>query len=535
MDRKVELVMNCTVCGGTLKYENGLYRCENCGTEQQIATFFENTEVFICYVESDSQGRRTKDSVIAQDIYNKLQNAKITTFYQRMSVADLLAEDLKTTCQFAISQSKIIIVCAASKENFITLLDKYREEFTNKKIIPVYASINAYDIPEELGNLQAVNYDNIGALTDLQKNLLHFLGRETEADIVNIAKGQMLKKRKRLIITTCSVLIVLILTISYIVFGTPYILKSKKYSYAEKLVDSGNYTEAINIFAQLENYKNSQDILKSIYDKYEGYYYDETSDSTLHIVIENVSQVNIDFEKNSSEGLIKWSEKGEINGQKISVNFNDNLDNEGIATIQLSNDSIHLTIESNEKIDIVFNSNAKSDAPIKEAISKDTLLSWLQTTMSVNEIKALGYNLEYLNPLGSEEGIFRYYQIPNTDIRLITSAYDTTKESFSSFVIDTTIYNNPLVMAVEGVAELLCPDKIGQTDDSFTDEEFKYYPNGVSYNEDIPGVINNDTPVVVTSNKLLQENEFILPQRWFYAEETTSETENEQSNFNLYD
>ena len=536
MDRKVELIMKCSVCDGTIKYENGLYVCINCGTKQQVEAFFENTDVFICYMESDSQGRRTKDSVIAQDIYNKLQSAKINTFYQRISAADLFADDFKKARISAIDQAKVIIVCAASKENFITLLDENKEKFASKKIIPVYASISAYDIPEGLGKLQAVNYDNIGALTDLLENLLYFFGKQTEADVVNIAKGQMLKKRKRLIITICSVLLALVFALSYITFGTPYILKSKKYSYAEKLVDSGNYTEAIHIYSQLKNYKDSQSQLKSIYDKYEGYYYNEASNSTLHIVIENISQVNVEFERgNSINSLMRFSEKGEINDRKMSVNYNDNLGNEGIAIIQLNNDSIHLSIKTKEKTDINFNINEKSDAPIWQEMSRDTLLSWLQSTISVNEIKALGYELEYLEPLGSEEGIFRYYQIPNTDIRLITSAYDTTKEIFSSFVWDKKAYDNPLIMAIEGVADMLCPEKIGQTDDSFTDDEFKYYPNGVAYNGDSQSVINNETPVVVISDKLLQENEFILPQRWFYENEITSDAENEQSNFNLYD
>ena len=40
----------------------------------------------------------------------------------------------------------------------------------NKQIIPVYAEMDAYDIPKELSKYQALNYDSVGSITDLIKN-----------------------------------------------------------------------------------------------------------------------------------------------------------------------------------------------------------------------------------------------------------------------------------------------------------------------------------------------------------------------------
>ena len=44
----------------------------------------EKFEVFICYKESDENGERTQDSVIAQDLNNELTRMKIKTFFARI-------------------------------------------------------------------------------------------------------------------------------------------------------------------------------------------------------------------------------------------------------------------------------------------------------------------------------------------------------------------------------------------------------------------------------------------------------------------
>ena len=61
--------MRCENCGGTLKLVNGTYECEHCHSRYAKDPLYENTEVAICYVEVDDFGRRTKDSLIAQNVY----------------------------------------------------------------------------------------------------------------------------------------------------------------------------------------------------------------------------------------------------------------------------------------------------------------------------------------------------------------------------------------------------------------------------------------------------------------------------------
>ena len=46
-------------------------------------------------------------------------------------------------------------------------MNRYKKIIGDKTLIPVYADMNAYDLPHELRNLQALNYENIGSINDL--------------------------------------------------------------------------------------------------------------------------------------------------------------------------------------------------------------------------------------------------------------------------------------------------------------------------------------------------------------------------------
>ena len=54
-------------------------------------------------------------------------------------------------------------------------------------------------------------------------------------------------------------------TAIYIVFGTTYVLPSKKYDKAEQLISEQKYVDAIDILDALKDYKNSQNLLKNLY------------------------------------------------------------------------------------------------------------------------------------------------------------------------------------------------------------------------------------------------------------------------------
>ena len=265
--------MRCKNCGAELIIKDGLYICESCGNKFELFSGYENFDVFIAYVENDENERRTKDSIIAQEIYNALEKIKINTYYQRISSQDMSADECKSASMLALHSSKIVIIVGTDSLYFSRLLEKYNG-FEGKMLIPIYSNINAYEIPKALNGLQALNYDSVGAIFDLSKNILHILGRGNEVDIVNEADKRLKKYKKIFRLSATGILLVIASIVLYIVFGTTYVLPSKKYEKARQLMHEERYSEAIELLNKISDYKNSSTLISDVYNQYIGYYDD---------------------------------------------------------------------------------------------------------------------------------------------------------------------------------------------------------------------------------------------------------------------
>ena len=82
-----------------------------------------------------------------------------------------------------------------------------------------------------------------------------------------------------------------------------------------------------------------------------------------------------------------------------------------------------MTVSSNNEKNIFFALAEKSDQPITKEIDRKTLLNWLETKISMSQIKALGYEIEEYS-LMERDGLNRLYQIKNTDIILAMFGLD---------------------------------------------------------------------------------------------------------------
>ena len=124
--------MNCKYCSGNISIVDGVCVCDSCGSKYELHDFFENIDVYISYVENDENGRRTKDSIIAQDVYKNFEAQKISTFFSRISADGLFGEDLEKACIAAINKAKIVVVIGTSEERFNSIDEKYGSFFVNK-------------------------------------------------------------------------------------------------------------------------------------------------------------------------------------------------------------------------------------------------------------------------------------------------------------------------------------------------------------------------------------------------------------------
>ena len=181
--------MKCKNCGAELTFRDGIGFCESCKNSYSLNYGFENTEVYICCKESNAQGGRTKDSIIAEELYKKLSNHKINIFCERQSAPTLFGDDLQAANYQAIYHSKIVLLVGTTSENFDFLLSKYNTYFGEKTVVPVYADVRPENLPHSLSRVQALNFNSIGAEADL----LHRREKKSISRRYNAIAG----KRKR--------------------------------------------------------------------------------------------------------------------------------------------------------------------------------------------------------------------------------------------------------------------------------------------------------------------------------------------------
>ena len=148
-------------------------------------------DVFICYKETDENGDRTQDSVLAHDIYNELDRAGIRTFFSRISLEDHLGENYEPYIYSALSSAKVMIVVSTKREHCEAVWVKnewarflgFMNEDPSKTIIPVYKEMSPYEFPPELSKYQAQNMEKVGAVQDLVHGISRMVSREKEMDV----------------------------------------------------------------------------------------------------------------------------------------------------------------------------------------------------------------------------------------------------------------------------------------------------------------------------------------------------------------
>ena len=145
----------------------------------EISSKEEPYDIFICYKETDENNERTKDSVIAQDIYDKLVEKNYKVFFARITLEDKLGLNYEPYIYSALKSAKVMLVVGTTEENFNApwvknewsrYIEMMREN-KNKYLIPVYSKIDAYKIPEEFAIYQAQSMDKVGAMQDLIRGI----------------------------------------------------------------------------------------------------------------------------------------------------------------------------------------------------------------------------------------------------------------------------------------------------------------------------------------------------------------------------
>lgn len=435
--------MKCTNCGGELLFQNGIYLCKSCGSTSTLDSVYENVDVYICYEENDVTGRRTRDSIIAQEVYRKLEDNKVSAFYERISADGLAGADLEASKLAAIHRAKIIIVLGTSIENFETIEAKYSEYFAGKPVIPFCVDVKPGAIPKSLSKIQAMSYSTIGWDKDLLKGVYNILGRDQTVDT-----SSLYKRRKVRLLAICGIIIAvaIIAVVVGLLFqsnstnedenSTPPVTEEKVevteetnspttkpltqneiYDNANELLNQGDLIGALELFSQIPDHPNSANALKLIYAKYEGYY--QSGDTTFYLNVSNNESADAKLTILDGERIVYFTDTKEIVIGSINFEGIDNFHRTIQMEVTLTNDGldVQLVIDSNESTaPIFFPLSEKSDQPILQ-ISKDTFLGWLKQTYTISKIRELGYNLVTRTDLYHDTGAI--CSIENFDIEIV--------------------------------------------------------------------------------------------------------------------
>ena len=133
-------------------------------------------DVFICYKESDANGRRTVDSVLATDLYHQLTQEGFKVFFSRITLEDKLGTAYEPYIFAALNSAKVMVVLGTKAEYFNAVwvknewsryLSLVKESKGKKVLIPAYRDMDPYDLPEEFSHLQAQDMSKLGFMQDL--------------------------------------------------------------------------------------------------------------------------------------------------------------------------------------------------------------------------------------------------------------------------------------------------------------------------------------------------------------------------------
>ena len=152
----------------------------------ELSSKEEPFDVFICYKETDENGRRTEDSVLANQLYNELSRDGLKVFFSRITLEDKLGSEYEPYIFSALQSARVMVAFGTQGDYFKAVWVKNEwSRFLNliksgkrKFIVPAYKDAN--DLPDEFKNIQGQDLTKIGAILDLAHGVEKLVGKKKE-------------------------------------------------------------------------------------------------------------------------------------------------------------------------------------------------------------------------------------------------------------------------------------------------------------------------------------------------------------------
>lgn len=328
-------------------------------------------DIFISYKETDNNGNRTKDSIAAQKLYEKLTEIGYKVFFSRITLEDKIGTEYEPYIYAALYSSKVMLTVCSSKENiespwvrnewsrFLTL----RQNDASKTLIPLYFDMPKTDLPDEFAILAAQDMSK----DDFEQELLRGIKKLIPLPIMLAARRKKLKKRLGIsaAILTGIILVAGVISFPYI---KDYVRYNADYQTAMQLYNEEKYYEAADAFAKLSDFKDSAEMQQESLNMgqytaamqlyYDGNYpeaawafrdmngYKDSADMQKQAELnwrEELSAVATENERFSSSGAYYVTSNGTVE----NFNYDTGVANQGI---ELNEHGKVISISSGEKL-----------------------------------------------------------------------------------------------------------------------------------------------------------------------------------------
>ncbi len=220
-------------------------------------------DIFISFKDTDSNGARTKDSVKAQELYEKLTQAGYKVFFSRITLEDKIGTQYEPYIYAALSSSKVMLTVSSSKENiesawiknewsrFLTL----RQGDAGKTLIPLYFDMPKSDLPDEFAIFAAQDMTK----EDFEQELLRGIKKMIPLPIMAAERHKKLRKIFGISAAVFAGVFLITGAISF-PYIKNYLARNDDYKAAMQFYNEEKYAEAATAFGKLADFKNSSDM-----------------------------------------------------------------------------------------------------------------------------------------------------------------------------------------------------------------------------------------------------------------------------------
>ncbi len=167
----------------------------------------EKYDIFISFKDKDADGKRTGDSVLAQDIYEALTDEGYRVFFSRITLRTAIGEEFEPKIFSALQSAKLMILVATSVEhieadwvkNEWSRYLKLMEQDAEKYLLPVYTiGVKPEQFPAMLSGLEGIQANGEEYQSLLLDNVAKRLGQKRKKKEVAAAQIVAAEEAKRL-------------------------------------------------------------------------------------------------------------------------------------------------------------------------------------------------------------------------------------------------------------------------------------------------------------------------------------------------